>query len=82
LVQAMPFGTPYSPMPTATAQNRQDLYNYVLDRVGVRDRDGSDAIIPGDAHASPFSLAVIQGVRASTLAEITTPSDFVGYLYI
>jgi hypothetical protein len=81
LVPAMPFGTPYDPMPTATTQNRQDLWNYVMDRIGVRTRDGNDDIVPGDADASPFSAAVIAAVKNGTLNEITTPSDFVGYLY-
>lgn len=75
LTSSMPFGTPYVPLPTATAADRQALYNRVLDNVGTRARDGAGNVIPGDAAASPIARAIIQAVRNGTSLKINDEKE-------
>lgn len=75
LATSMPFGSPYTPLPTATAADRQALFNRILDNVGVRARDGSGNTIPGDAAASPITRLIIQAVRNGTSLKINDEKD-------
>ncbi|GGE55664.1 hypothetical protein GCM10007276_35910 [Agaricicola taiwanensis] len=77
LVEEIPFGTPYAPLPVETADDRAALWSHVLDHVGVREMTPDGVATPGYAAASAFTKAVIDGVTDGTLEVVDYPEDFV-----